>query len=83
MPYIKQEDREKFTRMLLETPSIVGSGELNYLFTKIYQIYIMQKGLNYQTLNDIKGVFGCCSDEFTRRVVNPYEDKKIAENGDV
>ena len=38
---------------------------------------------NYQAINDIVGAVEGAKLEFVRRIVNPYEDKKIKENGDV
>jgi hypothetical protein len=72
-------------KSLLEEMALTGAtpGDLNYLMTCLTHAYIKRKGLNYASLNDVKGVFAAASDEFTRRVVNPYEDKKIEENGDV
>jgi len=77
MPYIRQELR----RNALSCP--ITAGELNFSFTHIAINYVNAKGLNYQTLNDIIGAFECCKAEFIRRIVNKYEDSKIAENGDV
>lgn len=78
MPYIKKEKRFKIIGDPCQT-----SGELNFLFTMEINQYIEAKGLSYQTINDIIGALVCCKDEFYRRVVAPYEDKKISENGDV
>jgi len=81
MPYIKKERRDDLLDMIgkpAQTP-----GELNFLVTSLIKDYIEVKGLNYQTINDIKGALGCAWDEFYRRKGIPYEDKKIEENGDV
>jgi hypothetical protein len=37
----------------------------------------------YERLNRAMGVLACVQAEFYRRVAAPYEDQKIAENGDV
>jgi hypothetical protein len=58
-------------------------GELNYVFTEIIYNYLERNGEKYQTYNDIVGALECCKMELYRRRVMPYEDKKIAENGDV
>jgi len=81
MPYIKEEDRLVFESITL--PGTATAGELNYLITKICQDYIANKGLSYSTLNDITGALENCKLEFYRRLVAPYEDTKIKENGDV
>jgi len=71
MPYIKQEDRPGPT-MIAETP-----GELNYLITTLIQEYVLQKGLNYGTLNEVVGVLECAKLELYRRIAAPYEDSKM------
>ena len=40
-------------------------------------------GNSYATINDIIGALEGAKMEFYRRVVAPYEDEKIKENGDV
>lgn len=90
MPYIAPEDRERLVAEFngLDVPEMLGeacetAGELNYVFTLIAQSYVKSKGLRYQNLNDVKGALQGALAEFDRRIVGPYEDKKIAENGDV
>lgn len=84
MPYIKQEDRIKFkTEIKNLSENIETAGELNYVISKLLHNYLDKKNLCYQTLNEIQGVISCATFEFNRRVVSPYEDKKIKENGDI
>ncbi len=78
MPYIKQHRREALEEG--DTPK--GPGELNYVFTLIANKYIEQWGLNYANMNDIVGALEGAKIEFCRRVMAPYEDIKIKENGD-
>lgn len=80
MPYIEEERR---TNLLLYPSMMITAGELNFLLTNLCLTYLETHNTNYQTLNDIVGALECCKQEFIRRVVNPYEDKKIKENGDV
>jgi len=87
MPYIKQEDREKFESWEL-SPTGMGElcehcGELNYIITRILFGYIKKHSFCYQTINDILGVLKAISFEFYRRLFGYYEDMKIIENGDV
>jgi hypothetical protein len=77
MPYVKQEDRLRLLDDLPRTP-----GELNYEITLLISKYWDYTG-NYQGINDIVGALEGAKLEFYRRVAAPYEDKKIAENGDV
>jgi hypothetical protein len=92
MPYIKQEDREQFEEDskggYIDLLNEVGfkcdnAGDLNYVFTRIAHKYITEKGLRYQYLNDIIGALEGCKLELYRKIAAPYENEKIAENGDV
>jgi hypothetical protein len=81
MPYIKQETRERLLDDMAEMPETAG--ELNFVITSIINGYRHTKGLNYQTINDIVGALEGAKLEFYRRVAAPYEDSKMAQNGDV
>jgi hypothetical protein len=76
VPYIKQEKRE------LAKYYPLTAGELNFAFTSLINQYLATR-LNYQTINDVLGALEGTKAEFYRRVVIPYEDTKIKENGDV
>lgn len=86
MPYIKPERRLG----LAGVPVIPQtSGELNYLITRICEEYRREAEQwhdgkkSYSILNEIIGALECAKLEYARRIVYPYEDEKIAENGDV
>jgi len=83
MPYIKQEDRTCFDGIntFVDVPD--NAGELNYLLTVIWKAYFEFHGGRYQQMNDIIGALEGCKLEFYRRLITPYEDTKIKENGDV
>lgn len=89
MPYIKTEKRNKITPVIhgpggrIEMQHIECAGDLNYAFTMLAIDYFKRQGLSYQSFNDVVGAFVCAKDEFERRAVAAYEDKKIDENGDV
>lgn len=76
MPYIRQDLRD--TCVIPNTP-----GELNYLITRLLLEYCEKHGQCYSTYNDCLGALTGAQLEFYRRVVAPYEDQKIKENGDV
>ena len=80
MPYIKAEERRAFWKkdFPIKTP-----GALNYLFTRLASAYLGYNGESYQHYNDIIGALEGAKLELYRRKVAWYEDKKIAENGDV
>lgn len=81
MPYIKKDRRIELYTNYYET--IDNAGELNFSITDIIITYIQRKGLNYQYINDVKGALQGALAEFDRQIVAPYEDSKIALNGDV
>jgi len=87
MPYIKQEKRplykeeiESLVRKLEEQPLKEQDGDLNYVVTSIMKMLYRPRYFNY---NRAMGVLEAIKQEYYRRVVAPYEDKKIEENGDV
>ncbi len=82
MPYIKQEYRPTLDGPIQELkPNDVG--ELNYVITRIVQGYIARRGVRYENLNGAVGALECAKIELYRRIVVPYEDSKIGQNGDV
>ena len=78
MPYIKKDRRQT-----AESGGMKTCGELNYYITDLICLYMYEKGLSYQSINDVIGALEGAKTEFYRRVAEPYEDKKIEENGDV
>lgn len=82
MPYIKEEDRERFLAAT-STDAAATPGELNYVLTTLCIEYLDRFNEGYSKYNEVIGVLECCKLEMYRRAVAPYEDKKIIENGDV
>jgi len=87
MPYIKKEERKKWETIIKEIedkakniPVEEIDGELNYLITSILLRVYPPKYFNY---NRLMGLLECVKQEFYRRHISPYEDKKIKDNGDV
>jgi len=79
MPYITKEQREE-----LYDRDPVNAGELQYLIAVMISDYLSDKDkYEYQTLNDIMGALAGAQQEFYRKVVSPYEDKKELINGPV
>lgn len=85
MPYIKPDDKERFSQALeqLAASPPTTPGELNYLVSQLSILFWFNSGQNYQAINDILGSLEGAKLEFYRRLASPYENKKIAENGDV
>jgi len=88
MPYILQERRQqldvKFKELFDEDLTV---GELNYIFSRIIKNLVEKhkslKQFSYQFCNDIIGMLECAKMEFYRKVVTPYEELKIKQNGDL
>ena len=84
MPYIKEEDRnelidafESLYKVIRCNGSITGS--LNYMLFKIAKRYCTC----YSDYRDFIGELESAKLEIYRRLIAPYEDLKIKENGDV
>jgi len=88
MPYIEDHKFRKLyssstkelTSILKRIPKKKMHGHLNYILTKLI-VDINPQG--YKELNAIIGTLECMKLELYRRMVAPYEDIKIKENGDV
>ena len=79
MPYIDQDAR----RRLEVGGQPETAGELNYAITRLVDEYLQSRGgLRYAHLNEVVGVLECAKLELYRRLAVPYEDQKLAENGD-
>jgi len=65
----------------INTDVLVRDGELNYVITNV----VMRSSTvgNYKEHNANLGVLDAVAREYYRRVVAPYEDLKILENGDI
>ena len=88
MPYIKTEDRERYREALAQVVGALESipeenrdGHVNYIVTVILKR--LYKPPKYRRYNKAIGVLECIKQEFYRRVVAPYEDKKNEKNSDV
>lgn len=81
MPYIKEEQRASLGERFINGAE--DAGELNYVLTKTILNYFKWNGGRYQQINDVIGALEGAKLEFYRRIVAPYEDSKIKENGDV
>lgn len=83
MPYIKEFDREYFNASIDEiVDSIRDPGDLCYCVYRMLKD-IFEKDKRFKTISSLIGELECSKLEFYRRVVSPYEDKKIDENGDI
>jgi hypothetical protein len=97
MPYVKPQYRETLDPAISELAGAIAdlartmpeetgfAGLLNYACTSLaMQVVEARFGrVRYGTIATVTGVFKNIADEFYRRVAAPYEDRQIAENGDV
>lgn len=88
MPYITKDKRKEMETSLfplleyVKTTDKLVAGDLNYLYSMISKVFFERKK-SYQTANDIVGALEGAKVEFERRILAPYEDTKIKENGDM
>ncbi len=84
MPYIPQERRNMFENALRELArEVENQGELNYCIFKLSKLIIERIGENYDHLSMCSSAMEHAKLEWYRKVLAPYEDKKILENGDI
>jgi len=96
MPYIPQEERDALdpavavlARCLADHTSEMEtadcSGRLNYVITTLLVKYIRIRfsKISYSVGQMARNTLCDVRDEFYRRVMVPYEDRKSKENGDV
>lgn len=87
--------RDKFEDKISDLSSILNvysntndalCGNLNYIVFKIVKKLTDHNNggeRSYARFNAILGSLECCKQEIYRRMIVPYEDEKIKENGDV
>ena len=80
MPYITQDARKELDNKERKPDAL---GELNYEITLLVKDYLDRQGHRYANYAGVIGVLETIILELYRRVVIPYEEKKISENGDV
>lgn len=84
MPYIKDEEKKKFTKFINNLVSYINSkGDLNYVICELVGQYIAQTGVTYDKMSEKIDAVHDAEAELRRRLLDPYEDQKIIDNGDV
>lgn len=88
MPYIKPDNRQKYQEGIdsllgaFNSTEEVKMGDVNYVVsTLIWELF--KDKLSYSQGNNLMGALECIKQEFYRRMIVPYEDEKIKENGDI
>lgn len=80
MPYIEKRNRADLAERNFPPHT---AGELNFVITSVCLEYVEEKVASYEAFNAAIGALECAKLELYRRMVAPYEDAKMAENGDV
>ena len=89
MPYIDKEARDKFEEDLnYLSQNILSVGDMNYCISTLISNFLedidkVEGKVGYYHYNQLIGVLECAKLELYRRLVTPYEDIKITDNGDV
>ena len=79
MPYVTQDERRILNDGYHQPAS---TGQLNYKITQLVSAFLGPEP-RYNDFNAAIGALECAKLELYRRLVAPYEDRKIVENGDV
>lgn len=84
MPYVDPEAKDRIV-----LPYVNNVGELTYAIDRLAEDLAWKlceydfANLKYEHLAVVRGALSNAADEFYRRVITPFEDMKIAQNGDV
>ena len=79
-PYVKKSRRE----ILDINPTFATTpGDLAYVLFKTLIGYKNKHNEEFYIHNEIIGVMDCVKEEYRRRFLNEYEDRKIRESGDI
>lgn len=82
MPYVKEENREKFDVDIASlSEKVTCEGDLNYIISVLMHDRLSKIGLNYQNANNLVGMLECAKMELYRTIIAPYENIKMDENG--
>lgn len=81
MPYIHEHRRLTYDDYELMPPKT--GADLNYVVSRIMARYVGFHGKSYAVLASVQAAISGALHEFERCVVDPYEESKRQENGDV
>lgn len=82
MPYVHPDRRpelDKVVTSMIEA-NVKADGDLNYILFTYCKYYVKASYNNYKNFS---GELHECAHEIRRRLLGPYEDTKIKENGDI
>jgi len=85
MPYIKDKDKHEMSDFINDLKMFIESkGDLNYAICELVGRLILDSDkISYTQMSEWIDAVHDAEAELRRRLLNPYEDIKIFENGDV
>lgn len=85
MPYINKEDRKEMSEAIEQLFNRIHSkGDLNYVICELVGKVILRKErMSYTSISETIDAVHDAETELRRRILEPYENIKIEENGDV
>lgn len=86
MPYISQDDRDKYLEIdkaISRIKEISTKGDLEYLVFRLMIKFMGTREKRYSTLHDCVYAIQHCSDEFRRRFLDERENDARITNGDI
>jgi len=85
MPYTKEKDRGPQYPLLNELAEVIkNKGDLNHAICELTALLILKTGgMSYTNVSNWVDAVDGAHKELDRRLLDPYEDVKIKENGDV
>lgn len=84
MPYIKPELRPPIDRVVEELVDVCHThGDMSYAIYRFLLARIKMEGASYEKIKGVISIGTETTQELRRRVLVPYEDEKMFENGDV
>ena len=85
MPYITKQEKAEL-KPLLDQIKLASAGTLTYAVSILMINYLKNTSphmLTFSALNACIGAVERATDEFKRRILDPYEQQKIRDNGDI
>ena len=86
MPYIVDNTIKKtrFNVFITKLVDLIESkGDINYVICELIARIILRDGISYTRMSERIDAVHDAECELRRRLLDPYEDLKIIENGDV
>ena len=85
MPYINRDQRPLLDGAIAGFVYAQGytPGEMNYILTRLLLLWRPPLQSRYEDHQAVIGLLECVKAEYIERVLRPYEDRKLSDNGDV